>query len=144
SGLQQPLGIVVKEDTIYVLGRNQITRLIDINNDGEADYYECVSNKMITSPAGHDFICGLARDEQGRFYTVSGKQGLIRISADGKDLEILATGFRNSDGLCLLSDGSLTVPCSEGDWTPSSMICLVNPRVHAGSIQTPHFGYQGP
>ena len=49
-------------DKIYVLGRDQITRLHDLNGDGEADFYECFSNKMITSPAGHDFICGLARD----------------------------------------------------------------------------------
>ncbi|HMC09661.1 MAG TPA: DUF6797 domain-containing protein, partial [Pirellulaceae bacterium] len=140
SGLQQPLGVLVEDGRIYVLGRNQITRLIDLNDDGEADYYECVSNKMVTSPAGHDFICGLARDEQGHFFAVSGKQGLIRISADGKDVGVLATGFRNSDGLCRLSDGSLTVPCSEGDWTPASMICLVKPNGQA----VPHFGYQGP
>src|SRR5262249_19419680 len=81
SGLHQPLGLIVSDNKIYVLGRDQITRLIDLNDDGEADYYECVSNKMTTSP-GHDFICGLARDNQSRFYTVSGKQGLIRISAD--------------------------------------------------------------
>ena len=35
----------------------------------------------------------------GNFYTVSGKQGLIRVSPDGKTVETLATGFRNADGL---------------------------------------------
>jgi putative heme-binding domain-containing protein len=139
SGLNQPLGLVVAEGRIYVLGRDQITRLEDLNGDGEADYYECLSNRMITSP-GHDFICGLARDEQGRFYTLSGKQGLIRISAGAKDVEVLATGFRNSDGLCRLNDGAITIPCSEGDWTPASMICLARPDEQS----PPHFGYQGP
>src|SRR5207237_9235166 len=114
SGLHQPLGVVVHEDRIYVLGRDQITRLVDLNNDGEADFYECVSSAMITSPAGHVFICGLEHAKEGRFYTVSGKQGLIRISADGKNAEVLATGFRNPDGLELLADRSITVPCSEG------------------------------
>ena len=113
---------------MYVLGRDQITRLHDLNGDGEADFYECFSNKMITSPAGHDFICGLARDPHGRFYTASGKQGLIRISADGQKVDVLATGFRNPDGVgCAPTDGAVTVPCSEGDWTPASMICLVKP-----------------
>ena len=86
---------------VYVLGRDQITRLHDLNGDGEADFYECFSNAYVTSPAGHDFICGLEREPQGRFYTASGKQGLLRISADGQSVEMLATGFRNPDGLGL-------------------------------------------
>jgi putative heme-binding domain-containing protein len=140
SGLNQALGLVVVDGKIYVLGRDQITRLTDLNGDGEADFYECFSNKMFTPPAGHDFICGLARDDHGRFYTASGKQGLIRILADGQQVEVLATGFRNPDGLALLPDGSVTVPCSEGEWTPSSMVCLVKPD----QPSTPHFGYMGP
>jgi putative heme-binding domain-containing protein len=140
SGLHQPQGLVVSEGKIYVLGRDQITRLHDLNQDGEADFYECFSNAMPTSSGGHDFTCGLARDDEGRFYTASGKQGLIRISADGQSVEVLATGFRNPDGLGLCKDGAITVPCSEGDWTPASMLCLVRP----GQTPVPHFGYQGP
>ena len=109
AGLHQPLGLVVAEGQVYVLGRDQITRLHDLNGDGEADFYECFSNKLLTSPAGHDFICGLARDLKGRFYTASGKQGLLRISADGKQTEVLATGFRNPDGVALQPDGAVTV-----------------------------------
>src|SRR6185295_8053929 len=94
-------------------------------------------------PAGHDFICGLERDEAGRFYTVSAKQGLLRVAADGSRVEILAGGFRNPDGLGLLPDGSITVPSSEGEWTPASMVCLVPPGLAAGG-PAPHFGYGGP
>jgi putative heme-binding domain-containing protein len=140
SGLHQPLGVVIENDDIFVLGRDQITRLKDSNSDGEADFYECISNKMQTSSAGHDFICGLARDKQGRFLTASGKQGLIRISTGGEPVEVLATGFRNPDGLAVLNDGAVTLPCSEGDWTPASMICLVTPDTQP----PPHFGYMGP
>lgn len=142
SGLHQPLGLVVRGTQIFVLGRDQITRLEDKNSDDEADYYECVTSAMTTSPAGHDFICGLARDTQGRFYTASGKQGLIRISPSEQKADVLATGFRNPDGLTLLHDGSLTLPCSEGEWTPASMICLVKPSKPTSS--PPHFGHQGP
>ncbi|MDZ4850727.1 MAG: DUF6797 domain-containing protein [Pirellulaceae bacterium] len=127
SGLHQPLGLVVHNDQCYVLGRNQITKLHDLNHDGQADWYECFSTAMASSSAGHDFICGLQRDSQGNFYTVSGNQGLLKISPNGKQLEVLGTGLRNPDGLGLLPDGSLTIPCSEGDWTPTSMICLRKP-----------------
>lgn len=141
SGLHQALGLVVADDKVYVLGRDQITRLHDVNGDGEADFYECFSNKMVTSSGGHNFTCGLERDREGRFYTASSAQGLIRISADGQQVDVLATGFRNPDGLGLCRDGAVTVPCSEGDWTPTSMICLVKPEQASGD--PPHFGYGG-
>jgi putative heme-binding domain-containing protein len=163
SGLHHCLGLVVSDGQIYVLGRDQITRLHDLNGDGETDFYECFSNSFVTSPAGHDFICGLQRDSAGRFYTVSGNQGLVRISADGRKAEVLATGFRNPDGLALLPDSSITVPCSEGEWTPASMICLVRPNWATGTgrpyrglpeskvanrpdgaKEVPYYGYPGP
>jgi len=136
AGLHQALGLVVADDQLYVLGRDQITRLHDLNADGEFDFHECVSSAYTTSPAGHDFITGLERDEEGRFYTASGNQGVLRVDPHGKDVEVLATGFRNPDGLGLSPDGVLTVPCSEGDWTPASMICEVRPGGY--------YGYGGP
>lgn len=140
SGLHHALGVVVHNDQCYVLGRNQITRLHDRNHDGQADWYECFSKAMETSSAGHDFICGLQRDDDGNFYTASGNQGLLKISADGQRVDVIASGFRNPDGLGLLPNGSITVPSSEGDWTPSSMICLWKPSMKG----TPFFGHKGP
>jgi putative heme-binding domain-containing protein len=150
SGLHHALGLVVHDGAIYVQGRDQLTRLHDRNHDGEADFYECFSNAFQTSAAGHDFICGLQRDADGYFYTVSGNQGLLKISPDGVQAEILATGFRNPDGLGLFHDGTMTVPCSEGDWTPASMICAVRPGRSSpagapyGGFQPAYFGYGGP
>jgi putative heme-binding domain-containing protein len=136
SGLHQALGLVVADGVAYVLGRDQITRLRDQDGDGEADFYECVSNAYTTSTAGHDFICGLERDAEGRFYTVSGKQGLLRIGPNGVSVQKLATGFRNADGLGLAPNGTVTVPNSEGEWVPASMVCEVRPGGH--------YGYPGP
>ena len=67
SGLHQALGLVVADGKIYVLGRDQITCLYDKNGDGEADFYECFNSAYITSPGGHDFICGLQRDPSQQF-----------------------------------------------------------------------------
>ncbi len=139
AGLNQPLGMVVSDDGIFVLGRDQITRLHDLNDDGEVDFYESFSRAYETSTSGHDFICGLQRDAAGYFYTASGNQGVVKISPDGSRAEIIATGFRNPDGLGLLPNGIVTVPCSEGEWTPASMICAVRP----GSTDN-FFGYRGP
>ncbi len=140
SGLHQPLGMVVSEGQVYVLGRDQITRLHDLNHDGEADFYECFINTQPTSPGGHDYLCGLVRDKDGNFYTASSSHGLLKISADGKTVTTIATGVRNPDGIGILPDGALTIPSSEGDWVPASMVCLVK----AGDASSPHFGHRGP
>ena len=154
AGLHHALGLVVSDGRVYVQCRDQLTRLTDVDGDGEADFYECFSNAFETSTAGHDFICGLERDAAGNFYMASGNQGLVRIAADGSKSEVVATGFRNPDGLGLLPDQAITVPCSEGEWTPASMICRVelkqqasaqqNPSDPGGLNLTPHFGYGGP
>jgi putative heme-binding domain-containing protein len=158
SGLHQPLGLVVAGGLPYVMCRDQLVALHDLNGDGEADFYECFNNQFATSPGGHDFICGLVRDHAGNFYTASSNQGLLKLAADGQSVEVLATGFRNPDGLGLMPDGTLTVPCSEGDWTPGSMIAAVPPpkvawpapngsspaEGLAGLPPPLHFGYPGP
>jgi putative heme-binding domain-containing protein len=141
NGLHDALGLVCVGEEIYVRGRDQITRLHDLNGDGEIDFYECFSRASETSPAGHDYTCGLQRDADGNFYTATGKQGLLKISADGRDLSVLATGLRNPDGLGLYPDGTVTVPQSEGEWVSASMICAVRPDTHD---QPPHFGHGGP
>ena len=140
SGLHQPLGMVVDQDGIFVVCRDQLTRLVDSNADGEADFYECYSNQFKTSPAGHDFICGLERDAAGDFYTAVGGQGILRISKEGLQVDVMATGFRNPDGLGLTADRVMTVPCAEGTWTPASMICAFR----LDQKGTPHFGFPGP
>ncbi|MSR31316.1 MAG: c-type cytochrome [Gemmataceae bacterium] len=133
SGMHQALGMVVHNDAPYVLGRDQITRLHDLNNDGEYDFHECFCNAYKTSPSGHDFLCGLVRASDGSFYFASSNQGAMRVSPDGKKAESLATGFRNPDGIGLTPEGKITIPCSEGDWTPSSMICQVKEGGFFGS-----------
>ena len=44
TGLFQPLGLKVRDGQVFVLGRDQITRLHDLNGDGEADFYENFCN----------------------------------------------------------------------------------------------------
>lgn len=140
TGLHQPLGMKIVKDKLYVLGRDQITCLHDLNGDDEADFYECVTNAMQTSPGGHDFIVGLETDKEGRWYFASGNQGVCRITGRDK-LEVLATGFRNPDGLGISPDGRfVTTSGQEGDWTPASSIFQIELDQNLGA----HFGAGGP
>lgn len=144
TGLHQPLGLKIVKDKIYVLGRDQITCLQDLNGDDEADFYECVTNAMITSPGGHDYITGLEIDAEGRYYFASGNQGVCRVTAPNRSeekLEVLATGFRNPNGLGLSPDGRfITTSVQEGDWTPASSVC----QIELGRNEGAHFGAGGP
>ncbi|MCE9518645.1 MAG: hypothetical protein K8R87_03635 [Verrucomicrobia bacterium] len=136
AGLHQPLGLKIVNDEVYVLGRDQITRLRDLNGDGEADFYECISNAFTSSPAAHDYITGLQCDSEGAFYFAFGNQGICRVKPGHDEVEVLATGLRNPDGIALGPAGEIVCAAQEGDWTPASMIC----QVQRGA----HYGYRGP
>jgi azurin len=134
TGLHQPLGVKIVNDELYVLGRDQITRLHDLNGDDEADFYECVTNAQATSPGGHDYITGLDSDGPGRFYFASGNQGVCKTFFGSPTVEVLAKGFRNPNGIGLSADGTITTSVQEGDWTPASAICqITTPGLHYGA-----------
>ena len=140
TGLHQALGVKIIDNKLFVLGRDQITRLHDLNGDDETDFYECVNNAMTTSPGGHDFIVGLDADAQGRFYTASGNQGILRLSQPNK-IEVLATGIRNPNGLSVTPDGKFILSNGqEGPWTPASAVFQVDAALNPGT----HFGAGGP
>jgi len=131
TGLFQPFGVRVIQDKIHVLGRDQVTILRDLNNDGEADYYENFCNLARTSAGGHDYSAGLDTDAAGNFYHVD-PFGLHRISADGSRYETIATGWRNPVSVAVGPRDTLVVAPQEGEWTPASQISEVKPQGYYG------------
>ena len=66
SGLHQPLGLVVHEGSVHVIGRDQLTRLVDLNGDREADFYECLTNEFPTAKGNSfalTFATGMTRGD---------------------------------------------------------------------------------
>ena len=72
TGLFQPLGLKIVKDKVHVLGTDQITRLHDLNGDGEADLYECFNNGCRIGKHVHEYATGLETDPEGHFYYVKG------------------------------------------------------------------------
>lgn len=132
TGLFQPLGLKVWQGLIHVLGRDQITRLVDANGDDQADRYECFSNRLSTSIGGHDYTTGFEVDDDGRFFYLHAREGLQSISPDGETVTTLATGFRNPNGMGRSPNGVLTVAPQEGEWTPASCIFETWPGSYGG------------
>ncbi|WP_435010173.1 DUF6797 domain-containing protein [Tundrisphaera lichenicola] len=133
SGLFQPLGLKVRDGEIYVGCRDQIVILRDLNGDGETDYYENFNSDHQVTEHFHEFAMGLQTDESGHFYYAKaarhGKTAivpqhgtLLKVSRDGLQTEILATGFRAPNGVCLNDDGTFYLTDQEGFWHPKNRI----------------------
>lgn len=129
TGLYHPLGLKVVDGKVVVLERGQLTRLHDLNNDGEADFYECISNDWHTGAGEHSYDTCLETDPEGNFYFF--KTGdthlpsggtLMRVSKDGAKAEVFCTGFRHPIGMGMSPTGILTGADQEGNWMPATRI----------------------
>ena len=148
SGLFQPLGVKFRGDELFITCRDQLVRLRDLNSDGEVDFIESFNNDHQVTEHFHEFAMGLQIDAAGNFYYAkSGRHALdslvphhgtlLRVSTDGARTDILATGFRAANGVCLNDDGTFFVTDQEGFWTPKNRINRVKPGGFYGNM----FGY---
>jgi len=159
SGQYETLGLVIVKDVIYTSGRDQITRYHDLNDDGEADYYENFNNEVMSTEGFHEFVFDLQTDEDGNFYfakanpvnsggggfgnqkasagngTVCSHSGCVfKVSKNGKKFEVLARGFRAPNGIGVSPDGQVTTSDNEGTWVPTTPINWIKPGGFHGVI----------
>ncbi len=154
TGLFQPLGLKIVNESIFVTCRDQIARLHDLNGDTEIDFIECFNNDQQVTEHFHEFAMGLQTDAKGNFYyaksacharpaAVAQHGTLLRVSADGSRTDILASGFRAANGVCLNPDGTFFVTDQEGHWTPKNRINRVHgdgPSEFFGNMMSYHAG----
>ncbi len=146
-GLYEPMGLRIVKDTIYVHGRDRITRLHDFNGDGEADFYESFNSDRTLFPSYHAFAFDLQTDSKGNFYyIVGGNQlgtkrdwhaALFRVSPDGSTTETVATGFRAPNGMGIGPHDEIVVGDNQGHWIPSSKVSLIKPGGFYGHVADP-------
>lgn len=140
TGLFHALGVKIVKDQIYVLGRDQITILNDLNGDGETDFYQNFNNDVQITPNFHEFAFDLQTDPSGNFYFTKGgpvnpggrgwgplsnHHGCIfKISPDGQTFEVFATGIRAPNGMGVGPKGEVTVGDNQGTWVPACYLHL--------------------
>jgi azurin len=140
TGLSQPFGLKVIDDVVYTTGRDQITALHDLNDDGEADYYECVANDYQGKEASHTHTFGFDTDGAGNAYFINDVE--MRMMDAGSDsTRVIATGFRNCMGLGVSDDGVVLVGPQEGTWTPASMMIEIHEGEFYGFGRDEHTGH---
>lgn len=151
SGMFQPLGIKVVNEEIFVTCRDQLVKLHDFNGDKETDFYESFNNDHQVTDHFHEFAMGLQVDKEGNFYYAKSARHarealvpqhgtLIKVSKDGLKTEIIATGFRAANGVCINPDGTFIVTDQEGHWNPMNRINWVKKGGFYGNM----FGFNPP
>jgi hypothetical protein len=139
SGLFETLGVRVVKGIIHVNGRDQITQLIDLNGDGETDYFKVFNRDVYVSSNFHEFSFDLQTDKEGNFYfskagpvrgggrgfdPILPHHGIVaKISPDGKKFDVIATGLRAPGGVGVGPNGEITTGENEGSWQPC---CKIN------------------
>ena len=151
SGMFQPLGLKIVEGKIFVTCRDQITQLVDNNGDGEIDFYKPFNHDAQVTEHFHEFAMDLQTDAHGNFYYTKAARHaktalvpqhgtLLRVSPDGKTTEIIASGFRAPNGVCVNPDGTFYVSDQEGHWTPKNEINLIEKGKFYGNLMGYHQG----
>ena len=145
EGLHEPLGVAVVDGEIYVMQKQEITRLIDHDGDGWTDEYRTLSNDWQATSNFHEFGFGLVHHEGFLYGTLSvcvlpgGKSCPEQSSDRGKvfraslatgEVEFVASGFRTPNGIGRAADGRIFVTDNQGDWLPASKLI----RLEAGSF----------
>jgi len=141
TGLAEPLGLKIVDDEIYIMQKQELTKLVDNDKDGQIDEYQTVCNAWDVTANFHEFGFGLAYKD-GYFYATlatgilpGGASALnqpkhrgsaVKIAKETGAIEFLANGLRTPNGIGIGIDGEIFVADNQGDWLPSSKIVHVS------------------
>ena len=144
TGLSQPLGLATRGDEILVVGRDQITRLVDLDGDRETDRFEAFNVDAMNSPHFHEPASGLQVGPDGSLYYIKAARHaklpihprhgtLVRVAGDGSGSEVVAGGFRAPNGVAIDADGIAWGSDQEGHWMPANRINRIEPGSFHGN-----------
>lgn len=133
-GLHEPLGLAVKDGSIYVSQRAEVTRLEDTNGDDRADVFETVYELPLTGNY-HEYHYGPLFQPDGSMLStlnvgwegggvshVPWRGWMMRyVPKEGK-LKPFAAGLRSPAGFGTNIDGEVFVAENQGDWIGSGRI----------------------
>ncbi|MFT4666861.1 MAG: cytochrome c [Gammaproteobacteria bacterium] len=148
KGFAEPLGVKVVDDEIYVMQKQEMTKLIDYNGDDIADEYQTVSNKWGVSGNFHEFGFGLAYKDDHFYATlatainpggastqpqIQDRGRVVKVSRKDGSTELIGSGLRTPNGVGLGLDDEIFVADNQGDWLPASKIVHVKKDAWYGS-----------
>ncbi len=155
---QSSLGIKVVDGEIYVLQKQELTKLIDNDKDGLIDEYQTIADDWTVSANFHEFSFGLVYKD-GYFYGAlatdilpggasaqpqpKDRGRVIKIAKETGAVEFIASGLRTPNGIGIGVDGEIFVADNQGDWLPASKINHVREGAWYGSRSVDPEGTEG-
>ena len=148
QGLAEPLGIKYVNGNIYVLQKQELTKLVDNNGDGVIDEFYALANNWGVTENFHEFAFGLvykdgyfygnlaiAIDPGGRSTGVQEKARgrVVKINGKTGDFEYVASGLRTPNGIALNTKGEIFLTDNQGDWNPSCKLFQLIPGAFYGN-----------
>ena len=152
TGLYEPLGLVVVDGKVMVRGRDQITRLHDLNNDGQADFYENFHNDDTCSTGYHAFAFELQRDSKGNFWYNRAAHkawtkgphngGVMRVSPDGLTTTVIANAAKAANGMGIGPEDRIYLADNQdaSEQVPDNPVYFVRENTNYGSKPGPEYG----
>ena len=144
SGLAEPLGIEVVGKEIFVLQKQELTHLIDLDGDDIIDEYQAVCNSWGVTGDFHEFALGLVYKNEHFYVTLGMAMRLmsgekqkpdrgrtIKISMDGS-YEWVNSGLRMPNGIASGVDGELFETDNQGEWMPANKLIHVKKGEYNG------------
>ncbi len=131
SGLNEPLGLwAERKDEVFVVQRNEITRVADTDGDGAADLYATFCDGW-EGATGGEYAFGLLRDREGSFWaaTAAGRDAppakylgwCFKVTPRGEFVP-WASGLRTPNGLAFDGSGELFIADNQGNWVGTSTV----------------------
>lgn len=122
-GLNEPLGLTVANGDIFVVQKGELTRVVDSDKDGEADWLECVNDEWGYSGNYHSYSFGPLVTGSGEMMVfVTGQRGRYdlpyqgwAIRADAKEAKPFCSGLRVPHGWASYQ-GDVFVTDNQGNW----------------------------
>lgn len=130
SGLHEPLSLQIRDEEIFVFDRNGIWRLVDRDENGEADFHELFCSRIDQTADTREFAAALEVEQDGSFLVCKpGQTGtfsaVLRISRDGKNVQLLARGFRQPMLGYDPQTGQIAASDQQGQWVPSTPVLFI-------------------
>ncbi len=131
EGLAEPLGLKVVDSKIFVVQKNEVTELIDLDGDQIIDYYRNVCDDFGVTTDFHEYSYGL-ESRDGKLYATLGvamrlmqherqhpdRGTALEIDPEGS-YRTLAVGLRQPNGIGIGIDDELFITENQGQWVPA-------------------------